>query len=731
MQEIPHEIETIADVAGMLPLDFEGSGQGMIDLDSLINSNNSQNANHMPASDLQEQYQILDRASQQVLFANNIQQLTPEFLSEMADKILSLSALNEFRQLLADNSELNTQEKIEIIKKLALFLPKQQEIAELFESQIQLSLQDEIDLVGIQCLTELLNKNMGNVVNIGHYLQQVVGLVVASFNSEGIRDEYNDLLKSAIKEHRYILDVKDIEDVLANAINIRDHNHVRIAGLLLLSYLNQIGEGEYLNKEQINIWEKILDKQIVGQINANSHHKTYLMDILDHILQTHNTLQNNATEDFFKTISSTLYGEISKSAANNNKRDIEFIIAISAIREIIFTKPPETIFERFSATRFEERWDGYFAPIMQLARRLPQGELSREENLDTYHTLYRYTTKILNNSTCLESSKFSNLNAVILNKILPVAENFSHADSVKILYNFIASLIEKECVTLFESIKAKISEFVETTLIKAKKPDVIKNGLAILKAIDRASEFVRAHELLSEFTLADSETSELELEEKLNELKFLAMNGVVAGEYILSEAAKGLLKAYDGSQLIINNIIELLTLFIKDQKLNSATLQLIAKHIEQHHKEDAGTRELFRKLLDNNRRYFTSNDSISDITEETLSETDISESGFFARDVSSRTEGNNTELDNSSSSRTGMDYWYSDDDMESTGTVLLSRLHNSDASSINPEKQYKGRLTIDVIAELFNNDRVAGNESNFQEGKPLDIFPIKSLNFRI
>lgn len=38
MQEIPHEIETIADVAGMLPLDFEGPGQGMIDLDSLINT---------------------------------------------------------------------------------------------------------------------------------------------------------------------------------------------------------------------------------------------------------------------------------------------------------------------------------------------------------------------------------------------------------------------------------------------------------------------------------------------------------------------------------------------------------------------------------------------------------------------------------------------------------------------------------------------------------------------
>ena len=54
MQEIPHEIETIADVAGMLPLDFEGPGQGMIDLDSLINSNNSQNANNLPGSDLQE-----------------------------------------------------------------------------------------------------------------------------------------------------------------------------------------------------------------------------------------------------------------------------------------------------------------------------------------------------------------------------------------------------------------------------------------------------------------------------------------------------------------------------------------------------------------------------------------------------------------------------------------------------------------------------------------------------
>ena len=104
-----------------------------------------------------------------------------------------------------------------------------------------------------------------------------------------------------------------------------------------------------------------------------------------------------------------------------------------------------------------------------------------------------------------------------------------------------------------------------------------------------------------------------------------------------------------------------------------------------------------------------------------MSETDISVSDLFARDVSSRTEGNDTELDNTSSSRTGMDYWYSDDDMESTGTELLSRLHNSDASSINPEKQYKGRLTIDVIAELFNNDRVAGNESNFQEGKPLYI----------
>ena len=281
MQEIPHEIETIADIAGMLPLDFEGPGQGMIDLDSLINSNNSQNANHMPASDLQEQYQILDRASQQVLFANNIQQLTPELLSEIEDKILSSAALNEFGQLLSDNSGINTQEKIEIIKKLALFLPKQQEIVELFESQIQLSLQDEIDPVGIQCLTELLNKNMGNVVNIEPYLQQIVGLVVASFDSEGVRDEYNDLLKSAIKEHGYILDVKDIENVLVNAIDIRDHNYVRIAGILLLSYLNQIGEGGYLNKEQINIWEKILDKQIVGQTGPNSDHITYLMDILN------------------------------------------------------------------------------------------------------------------------------------------------------------------------------------------------------------------------------------------------------------------------------------------------------------------------------------------------------------------------------------------------------------------------------------------------------------------
>ena len=68
-----------------------------------------------------------------------------------------------------------------------------------------------------------------------------------------------------------------------------------------------------------------------------------------------------------------------------------------------------------------------------------------------------------------------------------------------------------------------------------------------------------------------------------------------------------------------------------------------------------------------------------------------------------------------------MDYWYSDDDMESTGAELLSRIQNSDGSPMNPEKQYKGRLTIDVIAELFNNDYVEGNESNFQEGKPLYI----------
>ena len=61
MQEIPHEIETIADVAGMLPLDFEGPGQGMMDLDSLINSNNSQNLNNSQENDLQELYQILDR----------------------------------------------------------------------------------------------------------------------------------------------------------------------------------------------------------------------------------------------------------------------------------------------------------------------------------------------------------------------------------------------------------------------------------------------------------------------------------------------------------------------------------------------------------------------------------------------------------------------------------------------------------------------------------------------
>jgi hypothetical protein len=90
--------------------------------------------------------------------------------------------------------------------------------------------------------------------------------------------------------------------------------------------------------------------------------------------------------------------------------------------------------------------------------------------------------------------------------------------------------------------------------------------------------------------------------------------------------------------------------------------------------------------------------------------------------IGDNTAGDNiTGLDNSSSCKVNMNYWYSDDDMESIGTQLLSRLNNRDAISINPEKQYKGRLTVDIIEELFHNDRIQGNESNFQEGRPLYI----------
>ena len=115
MEEVPFENEIIAD--GMLPLDIEVPGQGTVSLDSLINSCSSQNANHLQENDLQEEYQILDKASEEVIFENNIQEFSSELLSEIADKILSLSALNKFRQLLANNSELNPPEKIEIIKK--------------------------------------------------------------------------------------------------------------------------------------------------------------------------------------------------------------------------------------------------------------------------------------------------------------------------------------------------------------------------------------------------------------------------------------------------------------------------------------------------------------------------------------------------------------------------------------------------------------------------------------
>jgi hypothetical protein len=715
MEEVSFENEIISD--GMLPLDMEIPGQGTVSLDSLINSCNSQNANHLQENDLQEEYQILDKASEEVIFAKNIQQFSPEFLSQIADKILSLSALNKFKQLLANNSELNPPEKIEIIKKLALFLPRQQEIAELFESQIELSLslQDEIDTVGIQCITELLNKNMGNVVNIEPYLQQIVGLV-ASSNGEGVEDEFFILLKLAIKEHGYIFDVKEIENLLVRSKNIEDSNYVRVSDILLLSYLNQIEQGAYLSKEQINIWAKIF----VQQLEHDFDNKYYLIKILDHVLE-----QQTSEDIVGKNALKKLYQIGRNSAAGDSKNDIEFIIAIFAIKEVICSKPADTELEKIFFQFVSASIKTYFKPLEELLVQWSNGDITKENTQDLFVKLNLYSDKIINNSKAIESSKFNELNYNILNKILPVSEYFSDTDSIAILYKFIKSLIDAECVTLLEPIKAKISKFVESTLIKAKKLDVIKNGIAILKAIDRSSELVRAHELLSEFALTnpDSETSELGLEEKLNELKSLAMNGAVAGEYVLSEAVKGLLQAYDGSQFIINNIIELLTFLVKDQKLTPATLQLIAKHIEQHNKEDAGTRELFRKLLDNNKRYFASADSsISDITEETLSETDISESDFFARDASSRVEGNNnTELDNSSSSRTDMNYWYSNDDMEFIGTESLSGIQNSDASSINPAKQYKGRLTLDVIAELFHNDRVEGNESNFQEGRPLYI----------
>ena len=715
MEELPFENEIIAD--GMLPLDIEIPGQGTLALDSLINSLNSQNANNSQENDLQGLYQVLDTASQEVLFANNIQQFTPEFLSEIADKILSPSALDELRQLLADISEINTQEKIEIIKKLALFLSRQQEIVELFESRIQLSLplQDEIDPVSIQCVTELLDKNMGNVENIKPYLQQIVGLF-SSFNAEGVKDECFELLQLAIKEHGYILDVKEIETLLVRSKNIQDSNYVKISDILLLFYLNQIEEGEYLRKEQIDIWAKVF----VQQLEHDFDNKYYLIKILDHVLE-----QETSEDIVGKNALKKLYQIGRKSSAGDSKNDIECIIAIFAIKEVICSKPAntelETIFFQFVSASIKK----YFRPLEELLVQWSNGDISRETTQDLFVKLNLYSDKIINNSKVIESSTFNELNCNILNKILPVSEHFSDANSIAILYKFIKSLIDAECVTLIEPIKAKISDFVESTLIKAKKLDIIKNGVAILKAIDRSSELVRAHGLLSEFALAnsDSETSELELKEKINELKSLAMNGVVAGEYILSEAVKGLLKDYDGSQLIINNIIELLTLLIKDQKLTSATLQLIAKHIDQYHKEDASTKALFKKLRDNNKRYFASADSsISDITEETLSETDISESDLAARDAYSRVEANNnSELDSSSSFKSDMDYWNSDDDMERTGSELLGGINNSDASLINPEKQYKGRLTIDVIDELFHNDRVEDNESNFQEEKPLYI----------
>ena len=70
MEEVSFENEIIAD--GMLPLDIEVPGQGTVSLDSLINSCNNQNANHMPANGLQEEYQILDKASEEVIFENNM-----------------------------------------------------------------------------------------------------------------------------------------------------------------------------------------------------------------------------------------------------------------------------------------------------------------------------------------------------------------------------------------------------------------------------------------------------------------------------------------------------------------------------------------------------------------------------------------------------------------------------------------------------------------------------------
>ena len=71
--------------------------------------------------------------------------------------------------------------------------------------------------------------------------------------------------------------------------------------------------------------------------------------------------------------------------------------------------------------------------------------------------------------------------------------------------------------------------------------------------------------------------------------------------------------------------------------------------------------------------------------------------------------------------KTNMNRWYSDEDMDVVGTRLLAKLKDRDGSQINTDMQYKGRLTMDVIAELFYNERVEDNESNFKEGSPLYI----------